>query len=64
MSGGEIGCPVAGTSQQEQMLLEKKILGQEGFGPAVSEEFGEAGQEGGKEEGNDIHAAECGVGER
>ena len=64
MSGGEIGCPLASTSEYEQLLLEKKILGQEGFGAAGSEEFDETGQEGGKEEENDVHAVECRAGER
>ena len=64
MSGGEIRCTVARASEYEQLLLEKKILGQESFGAAGSEEFGEAGHEGGKEEKNDFHAGECKAGGR
>ncbi len=64
MSGGEIGGTVASASEHQQLLLEKKIFGQESFGAAGSQEFDEAGQEGGKEEKNDFHAAECRAGER
>ena len=59
MSGGEIGCTLARTREHQQLLLEKKILGQESFCAAGSEEFGEACQKGGKEEKNDFHAGEC-----
>ena len=58
VSGGEIGCPLASASEYEQLLLEKKVFGQKGFGAAGSEEFTKAGQEGGKEEHKDVHAAE------
>jgi hypothetical protein len=44
VSGGEIGGTVARASEYEQLLLEKKILGEEGFGAAGSEEFDETGQ--------------------
>ncbi len=64
MSGGEIGCTLASASEHQQLLLEKKILGQEGFDAAGSEEFSEAGQKGGKEEKNNFHAAECRIGEQ
>lgn len=64
MSGGEIGCPLASASEHQQLLLEEKILGQESFGAAGSEEFDKASQEGGKEEENKVHAAECRAGEQ
>ena len=64
MSGGEIGGTLASASEHQQLLLEKKILGQESFGAAGPQECDEAGQEGGKEEKKDVHAGECRAGER
>ena len=64
MSGGEIGCPLARTREHQQLLLEKKILGQDRFDAAGAEEFGEGGQEGSKEEKNDLHVGECRAGGR
>ena len=64
MSGGEIGCTLARTREHQQLLLEKKILGQESFCAAGSEEFGEACQKVGKEEKNDLHVGECRAGVR
>ncbi len=45
-------------------MLEKKILGQDSFDAAGAEEFGEGGQEGSKEEKNDLHVGECRAGGR
>ncbi|MEO6203355.1 MAG: hypothetical protein ABIU05_23855, partial [Nitrospirales bacterium] len=64
VSGGKIGGTLTRASEYEQLLIEKKILGQESFGAAGSQEFAEAGQEGGKEEENDVHAGEFRAGER
>ena len=60
MSGGEIGCTVARASEYEQLLLEKKILGQDSFDAAGAEELSEGGQEGSKEEKNDLHLGSLG----
>ncbi len=64
MSGGKIGCTLARASEYEQLLLEEKILSQDGLCAAGSEEFGKGGQEGGKEEKKDLHAGECRAGGR
>ncbi len=40
-------------------MLEKKILGQESFDAAGAEKFAEGGQEGSKEEKNNLHVGEC-----
>ena len=64
MSGGRIGCTLASASEYEQLLLEEKILSQDGLCAAGSEEFGKGGQEGGKEKKNDLHAGECRAGGR
>ena len=44
VNGGKIGGTLASTSEHQQLLLEKKIFSQEGFGAAESEEFGETSQ--------------------
>jgi len=60
---GEIGCTVARASEYEPWLREEEIFGQDSLGTAGSEEFGESGQEGSKEEKNDLHTGES-VGRR
>lgn len=46
MSAGEIGCTLASTREHQQLLFEKKILGQDSFDAAGAEELSEGGQEG------------------